>query len=182
MNAERRRDVSVAVSWFTWTDCCRGFSCRFIKMKAAICTEMSELLLRAQAFSRAGGQRFVLGEDQEIGLRLSANLQWVLVRASCNCLPLFEWPVVICVTGGCWNHCHRVCDCGSDSAPPLEVCGNVLCVFVGIEADYIFLNQYAYLWCCFIRSWKCLETTAGDHGASVQGLYRPRTFTTLSRF
>lgn len=58
-------------------------------MMAAICTEMSELLLRAQAFSRAGGQRFVLGEYQEIGSRLNANLQWVSVRAPCNCLLSF---------------------------------------------------------------------------------------------
>lgn len=64
-------------------------------MTAAICTEMSELLLRAQAFSRAGGQRFVLGEYQEIGSRLNINLQWVSVKAPCNCLLFFREPLVI---------------------------------------------------------------------------------------
>jgi len=72
------------------TCCCRGFYCQFIKTKAAICTKMSELLLGAQAFFGAGGQRFVLGEYQEIGSRLNANLQWVSVRAPCNCLLFFQ--------------------------------------------------------------------------------------------
>lgn len=72
--------------------CCRGFYCQFIKMKAVIVTEMSEGLLRPQAFSGAGVPRFVLGEFQEVSLRISANLQWVSVRAPVIAYPFFGDP------------------------------------------------------------------------------------------
>lgn len=51
---------------------------------------MSEGLLRAQAFAGAGAPRFVLGECQEVSLRVSASLQRVSVRA-----PVVGDPVVM---------------------------------------------------------------------------------------
>lgn len=143
-------------------------------MRAVTCTEMPDLPLRAQALSRAGGQTFVLGEHQETGSKLNANLHRVSARAPSNCLSCFRELFVIWVTGRCWNHYQRICNCGSDSAPSLEVCWNLLSVFVGTESDPTSIH----IWCCFIGSWKCLETTAW----CMKDFCRSKTFTSLSHF
>lgn len=142
---------------------------------------MSELLLRAQTFSGAGGQRFVLGDNQEIGSRLKPNLQWVSVRAPDNCPCLFQR--IFCYLGyqkmlkslsqDLWLLLWFSSSFGNLWEPFLCPCGNWV-------RPYIFLNQYAYNW--FVELGRCLETPARDCGTGMKVLYRPKTFTALSHF
>lgn len=121
---------------------------------------MSELLLGAQAFSGAGGQRFVLGENQEIGSRLKPNLQWVSVRAPDNCSCLFQrifrylgyQKILKSLSQDLWLLLRFSSSFGNLWEPFLCPCGNWV-------RPYIFLNQYASIWCWLVGSERCLETS-----------------------
>lgn len=57
---------------------------------------------------------------------------------------------------------------------PLWKSVGTFCVSVAVESD----PASAHIWCCFIGSWKCLETTA----RCMRDFCRPKTFTGLSQF
>lgn len=134
---------------------------------------MSALPLRAQAFSRAGGQRFVLGEHPETGSKLSANLHRVSARALVIACPVSEF----CLLSGLLEGVETVIT-GSVIVVliqlPLWKSVGTFCVSVATESDPVS----GHIWCCFTGSWKCLETTAW----CMKDFSRPKTFTGLSHF